>query len=82
MENREKKPLVPLCGLWKMPSGKGYSGKMGSARVVVFVNDRKRNEKEPDLRVYVQEDDWQKRQAHSVREPGSDDVHGNDDIGF
>lgn len=49
----EKEPLFDLCGLWEMPSGKGWSGSLGGLRVLAFRNENKKNPKEPDIRLLV-----------------------------
>lgn len=59
----EKKPLVQIAAAWEMPSGKGYSGRFGNARMVIFKNVNKKNPKEPDLRILVQEQDREQRPA-------------------
>lgn len=77
MDSNAKKPLTPLFALWKMPSGKGYTGRLGDARVVVFLETNKKSEKSPDARVYVQEPD------RKPAEPGTDGAKGpatNDDF--
>lgn len=48
--------LVRLTGLWKgeTKNGQTYlSGSLGSARLVIFPNDRKDGEKSPDFIVYM-----------------------------
>lgn len=48
--------LVRLTGLWKgqMKNGQSYlSGSLGSARLVIFPNDKKDGEKSPDFIVYM-----------------------------
>ena len=48
--------LVRLTGLWKSKTkkGQGYlSGSLGSARIIIFQNDRKEGEKSPDYIVYL-----------------------------
>lgn len=47
---------VPLCALWANTSkgGKKYwSGMLGDAKVLVFENDKRGNDRAPDLRVYL-----------------------------
>jgi len=49
----EKKPLVCIGALWKNKSGRGLSGRLGDARLVVLENTRKDKENQPDYRVFV-----------------------------
>lgn len=47
---------VEILALWEKKGNNGtfYTGKIGNADVVAFKNTQKKNEKEPDLRIYVQ----------------------------
>ncbi len=48
--------LVRLTGLWKGKKKDGttyLSGTLGSAKIVVFPNDRKNGDKDPDFVVYL-----------------------------
>jgi hypothetical protein len=48
--------LTTLCGLWKNKdrNGKPYlSGTLGNARVLVFPNPEKRDQKSPDYRLCI-----------------------------
>lgn len=49
--------LVPLGGLWKKKSRKGtvyYSGRLNNgARLILFKNESKGKDTEPDLRLYI-----------------------------
>lgn len=58
----EKKPIVEVFALWKRESNKGssyFSGKVvdGGANLTGFYNLDKKNIKEPDLRIYVRDDE-------------------------
>lgn len=47
---------IELCALWKNTTkeGKTYlSGNIGGAKVLVFANEYKKEEREPDYRVYL-----------------------------
>lgn len=60
--NKEKKEKLEICvSLWKNTSKNDtiyYSGiDADGNRLVGFPNTKKKNEKEPDIRVYYQEDD-------------------------
>jgi len=53
---------VKLTGLWKNTSKSGktyYSGRLGMAKLLVFENNNKRSNKDPDLTIYLTE--WQER---------------------
>lgn len=66
MSDDQKPRRVEVLALWEMRSGKGWKGQTKDGRkVVAWRNDRKKNPREPDIRVY--EDD-QERQP-----PPSDD---------
>lgn len=50
--------MIKLTGLWKNTSkdGKEYwSGNLGSAKIMVFENDKKGNDKAPDYNLVVGE---------------------------
>ncbi len=55
--NQESKSeLVELTGLWENTTKNGdkyLSGSMGRARVLIFANKYKDNERAPDYRLYV-----------------------------
>lgn len=47
---------IKLTGLWKNTgkNGKSYlSGKIGTARLLIFPNDFKRGEKDPDYQAFI-----------------------------
>lgn len=77
MDDR-KGELVELCGLWALPSGKGFSGSLGGARVLVLENRNRTNDKAPAYRVFLarneRRDQPQKQPPQQVqdREPGDD----------
>lgn len=53
----EKQDKVEIMALWENVNDNGFrylTGHLNGARVVAFWNTEKRNEKEPDLRIYVQ----------------------------
>lgn len=48
-----------LVSLWKNTSKNGkvyYTGKLGNVGLVAFENDNKTNEKQPDLTIYIKEE--------------------------
>ena len=55
----ERKELTPIFALWTKQSKEGnvyYTGKTeDDTRLIAFVNSNKKNPKEPDIRVYVNE---------------------------
>ncbi|MGE0489760.1 MAG: hypothetical protein AB7S38_11185 [Vulcanimicrobiota bacterium] len=81
---------VPLCGLWARESKNGtryYVGRLGGARVLVFANQQKNDDRDPDLQVYLQAAPPQ--QAPPAQEPRrqpqpprQSDGLGIDDIPF
>jgi len=56
--------LIPLAGLWAKYNDDGslkvMSGPLGNARLVVFPNQYKKEDKHPDFNVYVQTNDYKK----------------------
>lgn len=51
--------MIEIAALWKKQSKNDrtyYTGKLGNGRLLLFLNDKKGNEKAPDLRLYVVED--------------------------
>ena len=66
--------MVNLGALWKQKTKDGQmylSGKLGEAKLLVFVNDKKGNEKAPDFRVCV--DTPKKPDAKPQAQQASDD---------
>lgn len=56
-ENNEAK--LELFALWENTSKSGktyFTGRLGKNRVVAFVNENRKSDKEPTLRVYIQAD--------------------------
>lgn len=48
---------IELFALWENTSKSGktyFTGRMGKNRIVAFVNENRKSEKEPALRVYIQ----------------------------
>ena len=46
--------MINVTGLWKNKDKNGntyYAGNMGGVRVLIFQNDKKGNDKAPDLRL-------------------------------
>jgi hypothetical protein len=51
-------PMVKLAGLYEKTSAKGnkyFIGRLGNARLLMFANQDKQAEKDPDWLLYVQE---------------------------
>lgn len=51
--------MIQLAALWKKESREGqlyYQGKLGNGRLLLFENNRKENEKQPDLILYIVQD--------------------------
>lgn len=86
---KEKSELIPIMALWRHVAKSGeeyYTGKLGDASIIFFVNRDKKTEKQPDLRGYVRpaERDETKPEAKPAparaqapargREPGDDDL--------
>lgn len=53
MENEKRGELVEVTGLWKTKTGDGLVGYMGDARVLIFKNTFKKEEKHPDYKLFV-----------------------------
>lgn len=57
--------LKSIGGLWRAKSGNGYTGKLDNrldasllrpgTRILLFANKEKRNDREPDLRLMVED---------------------------
>jgi uncharacterized protein (DUF736 family) len=50
--------MINLCGLWKNTTKDGreyFSGNLGDAKVLIFTNDKKGNDKAPDFRLCLAE---------------------------
>ena len=48
--------MIQLSALWKKDSKNGrtyYSGKLGDGRLLLFKNEKKQDEKQPDLILYI-----------------------------
>lgn len=80
MENNNKP--VSLCALWRNKSKNGtefFTGKLGDARIIAFWNDRKTNENQPDLRIYV---DPTPPQTPKLSQPQPNPSINEDDLPF
>lgn len=69
--------MVKIGALWsgKDKDGNSYlSGKMDSARLLVFKNNRKQNEKSPDWIVYVTRDEKRDDNGSVDGPPDHEDV--------
>ena len=64
--------LVPITGLWlKEKDGKKYfQGYMGSAKILIFKNTHKTEEKHPDYQMYITAKDKQRDGVGASRQPG------------
>ena len=72
--------MIKLTGLWKNEGPKGvyFSGSLGvGGKALVFRNDNKRTEKDPDLVLYLGKVE-RKEKAPGVEEPNN----GNMDFPF
>jgi hypothetical protein len=79
----EKKAFdgIELTALWKN-QGKGWGGNLGGARILMFENDRaKENPSAPAFRLYVVRNEKRDKPAatEEAREPGSDDATAGDE---
>jgi len=55
---RDKQPMVKLAGVYEKTSQKGnkyFVGRLNGARLLMFANTDKKDEKDPDWLLYVQE---------------------------
>jgi hypothetical protein len=69
----EQSPRVQIMGLWKAQgrNGEYLRGKLGTAMVWVFPNDRKQpGENTPDYRVFISEDRPNPNKAQGARGSG------------
>ena len=81
--------LVKMGALWinQGKNGEYFAGKLGDAKLLMFANDKKGNDKAPDYNLYVapyqKKDDNQSRPGPAPAQtstPASDD--GDSDIPF
>ena len=72
MNDNGKSPMTKLCGLWKAQGRDGaiyYSGKFTfGTRLMIFKNQYKKTERDPDLVVYMAKAEEQKAKAESFPE--------------
>ena len=64
--------MVRLGGLWMKRKQSGeiyYSGRFGSGRLLIFKNNKKRGDNDPDLVVMVGEDQPREQQPERPAEP-------------
>ena len=50
--------MINICGLWKNTSKDGkeyFSGNIGNAKILIFPNDKRGNEKAPDYQLVIAE---------------------------
>lgn len=68
--NNEKQ-LIEITGLWASDDKNGntmLSGYLGNAKVLIFANTFKQNEKEPDFRMYVAKKDKPQEQSNNTQQ--------------
>lgn len=63
--SEEKGKMITLSGLWKSKSGTSLSGTLGGARLVIFKNNKKTSDKQPDFYLAIAEQ--QKREQAPVK---------------
>ena len=74
--------MIPLTGLWKNTTkdGKTYmSGNLGGAKVMIFANSYKTEDKHPDYQLYIAEN---KKKEETKSEVKSDPAYSSDSIPF
>jgi len=63
----ERAPMIKLGGLWRTEGKDGsvfFSGKLGyGTRLLLFKNQHKRSDKDPDLVIYLAKSEEKKREA-------------------
>lgn len=67
--------MIQLAALWKKDSKNGrsyYTGKLGNGRLLLFKNDKKTEEKQPDLILYIVAEE--KRNGKEKPQAQRDDV--------
>lgn len=68
----EKKPMIELTGLWEKRDKNGntfFVGSLGGTSVMIFKNNKKSKDSQPDWRVYLSEREFEKKS----QEQSSDD---------
>jgi hypothetical protein len=76
MTENNQAPMIKLAGLWK-EEGKDnsvfYSGKLGyGTRLLLFRNKYKRDEKDPDLILYLAKSEERKPKGEAFPEPSGE----------
>lgn len=67
--------MIELSGLWLNESKDGqkyFSGSLGRARLIIFKNTFKKEEKEPDYLLYI--DERTKKEATSTNQLEDEDI--------
>ncbi len=77
--------MIEATGLWTAKSAKGREylrGSLGGLRVLIFKNEHKRGDKEPDYRLYVTEKKrpQEEKSKQEVTAPGAELT--DDDLPF
>ena len=66
--------MIQLAGFWKKDSKNGrtyYTGKLGNGKLLLFKNDKKESEKQPDLILYiVAEEHGKEKSKQGTQEEG------------
>lgn len=70
-----KNNMVQLTGIWLQTGGDGekyFSGKLGSAKVLIFKNTYKQKDSHPDYIMYAASP--KKKESQGSNESGGDDI--------
>jgi len=65
---------IRLTGLWAHTSKSGqtyWTGRLGAGKLIAFENRNKRNDKDPDITLFLTEDDQGKQAPRSSNNRGS-----------
>lgn len=74
--------MIEIGALWKSKSGKTFSGMLGKARLVIMVNQKKKEgDRQPDFRVFIAPSNEERQPAAAPASTGASS-DGGDDIPF
>ena len=69
--------MINICGLWKSTSKDGkqyFSGNIGNAKILIFPNDKRGNEKAPDYQLVIAEKSKNKPESNKPSNTTDDDL--------
>ena len=83
-----KEPMIEFGGLWSNegPSGEYWSGNIGAAKLLIFRNNRKTKDNQPDLNMFLamgkRQAEWENKKTNGESQQGLDNNGGQGDSPF